>query len=572
MNGNTNESGALIEVEGLSVTFAEKTVVDQISFHIQKGEILGIVGESGSGKSLTALSILQLCPAQAKVMASGGIRFYHNANTVTDILSLSATKLREIRGNQVAMIFQEPMTSLNNVMKCGLQVAEILNIHTKLKKKDIKKEVLKLFREVLLPDPEKAYLSYPHQLSGGQRQRVMIAMALACKPLLLIADEPTTALDVTVQKTIIQLLVNLQKKYGMSILFISHDLGVVSEICHGILVMNKGNIVEELTAEQIRSGMAQHPYTKGLLACLPPSGTKPSRLPTITDFMNENFKNENNKILVETKCSDQILLEVINLSKHFPVGKSFTGKPLAWHKAVDDVSFYIKEGETLGLVGESGCGKTTLSRLLLRLIERSSGQVTYSGKNIFELRGKKLKEFRKHAQIVFQDPYSSLNPDMTIGSALTEPLKIHGLYKNQRERRDFVAEMLKKTGLTGDDMKKYPHQFSGGQRQRIVIARALVLQPRFLICDEAVSALDVSVQAQVLNLLNDLKSEFGLTYLFISHDLSVVRYMSKRMMVMHRGKIIEQGDAEAIFKNPLHDYTQKLIESIPGRGLISIRK
>ncbi len=560
----------LLHVRNLSISFGNIPVVNNISFSISKGEIAGIVGESGSGKSMTALSLMGLCPPGAKVQTDGGIEFQTDQKKISDISEFSEKQFRNIRGNQISMIFQEPMTSLNAVQKCGLQVAEILRIHKNAKRKEIYRKVIELFHEVLLPDPETTFQKYPHQLSGGQRQRVMIAMALACNPQLLIADEPTTALDVTVQKTILSLLKSLQQKYGMSILFISHDLGVISEICDRILVMHKGKIVEEQSSSQLLSNQVEHPYTKGLLACRPPENTRPYRLQTVGDYLSGNVSHA--KIQSEKKVfsDNEIILEVQSLSKHFPMGKNFNGKVTSWFKAVDKVSFQVYSGETLGLVGESGCGKTSLSRTILKLLEPTSGQIFFRGKEITQLNRKELKGFRKNAQIIFQDPYSSLNPDMTIGNALIEPLKVHKLFKSRKERTEFAASVLMKTGLSGDDLKKYPHQFSGGQRQRIVIARALILQPQLIICDEAVSALDVSVQAQVLNLLNDLKDEFGLTYLFISHDLSVVRYMSDRIMVMQKGKIVECGDADQVLSSPEHEYTQMLLDSVPGRRKLSI--
>lgn len=558
------DNRVLTEVSGLKIQFGDTSVVDNISFRINYGEIVGIVGESGSGKSMTALSLMGLTPPGAKITTSDGILFYDDT-IPTDIGKIQQKKLRKIRGNRISIIFQEPMTSLNAVQKCGTQVYEILQIHCKLKGKAIREKVLSLFEEVLLPEPEKIYNRYPHQLSGGQRQRVMIAMALACNPKLLIADEPTTALDVTVQKAVLQLLRDLQKKYKMSIVFITHDLGIVKEICHRVLVMNKGKIVEELITEQLVSGNVSHQYTKGLLACRPPVDSKPKRLQTINDFLED--RTVNNTILPENEikvAEAKTLIEVRSLNKHFPTGKNILGKPVAWHKAVDDVSFHIAEGETLGLVGESGCGKTTLSRTILNLIEPTSGNVIFQGKDIAFHNKSELKSFRRKAQIIFQDPYSSLNPNMTIGAALIEPLRVHGILNNRKERESFIVDILEKVGLCSDDLRKYPHQFSGGQRQRIVIARAIVLHPGFIICDEAVSALDVSVQAQVLNLLNDLKEELGLTYLFISHDLSVVKYMSQRIMVMQKGKIMESGSSDDVFFHPVNDYTKKLIESIPG--------
>jgi peptide/nickel transport system ATP-binding protein len=565
----------LIDVKDLTIAFPNQgtmtSVVDAISFAIRYGEILGVVGESGSGKSQTALSIMGLCPPSATISSENGIVFQPTPESkLVHLLSLPPKHLRKIRGKEISMIFQEPMTSLNPVHKCGKQVAEILEIHTICKRSQIKKRVLDLFHEVQLPDPQKMYNSYPHEISGGQRQRVMISMALACEPKLLIADEPTTALDVTVQKTILELLKQLQKKHRMSLLFITHDLGVISEISDRVLVMYKGKIVEEFLPADIPHGI-KHPYTKGLIACKPPLHDRPTKLLTISDFMNESAVEitqtnsvANHEIIDKSDSDKEIILEIQNLHKYYPVGRKLNGQPKAYFKAVDNVSFSIFKGETLGLVGESGCGKTTLSRTLLNLIPPTSGQMIFANKDIAALRKKELKTFRQQAQIIFQDPYSSLNPMMTVGRTLMEPMQVHHIGKNNSERKEMAIQLLEKTGLTQSDFDKYPHQFSGGQRQRIVIARALALKPQFIICDEAVSALDVSVQAQVLNLLNDLKNEFQLTYLFISHDWSVVKYMSDRIMVMQKGKIVEAGCADEIFYQPQQEYTKTLINSIPG--------
>ncbi len=557
----------MLSITDLTISFkrgeSKKFAVKNLSLTLKKGESLGIVGESGSGKSVTSLAVMQLLPPQA-VVESGKIEFDGK-----DLLKLSFDEIRKIRGKRISMIFQEPMTALNPVIKCGKQVAEIIKIHTSLNNEEVKNKVIELFEKVKLPRPVKLYHSYPHQLSGGQKQRVMIAMALANKPDIIIADEPTTALDVTVQKEILLLLKELQKDYGMSLIFITHDLGVVAEITDNIAVMYKGEIVEQGTVKDIFTNPA-HPYTKGLIACRPPLSGRPVKLPVVDDFLEGGktdfaVETEESKKLRHKKIySQDVLLKTENLITRYPLKKNLLGKPVKWLNAVNNVSFEVFPGETLGLVGESGCGKSTLGRSLLRLVEPYSGRIFYKETDLLKLKAKELKKYRKKLNIVFQDPYSSLNPRLNIGSAVTEPMKVHGIYTNDNERKKKAMELLERVGLTADVFYRYPHEFSGGQRQRIVIARALALQPEFLICDEAVSALDVSVQAKVLNLLNELKKEFGFTYIFISHDLSVVRYMSDRIMVMKEGEIVEFGDADEIFEHPENEYTKLLLESIPG--------
>lgn len=559
----------LLSIENLSIEFgsdSEKVkAVNQVSFQIEKGVSFGLVGESGSGKSVTALAIMQLLAKQAKVI-SGKILFKD-----TDILEMDFSTIRKLRGNNISMIFQEPMTSLNPVMRCGNQVIESICLHQKISKKEAKKQVIDLFKQVKLPRPEHIYKSYPHEISGGQKQRVMIAMAIANKPDLLIADEPTTALDVTVQKEIILLLKDLKETYNMSLLFISHDLGVVSEIADEVAVMYKGELVEKGDIRTVFSN-PKHPYTKGLLECRPPIDKRPDRLPTVDEFLNENrgvevkskkTTDSERKSRQNRMYAGEPMLNVQKLEKKFILKKSMFGKAKAFVHAVDHVNLDVFPGETLGLVGESGCGKTTLGRSILRLIEPDSGKVIFEEQDILNFNQQDLKRERKNINIVFQDPYSSLNPRLSIGNAILEPMQVHGLHKNNRERKKKVIELLEKVGLKAEQFHRYPHEFSGGQRQRIVIARALALNPKFIICDEAVSALDVSVQAKVLNLLNDLKREFGFTYIFISHDLSVVRYMSDRIMVMKEGEIIESGDADELYWNPKTTYTQQLIQSIP---------
>src|SRR6188768_696787 len=550
----------LLRINDLSIDFVSEsgitTALKSISLSVDRSEILAIVGESGSGKSVTALSILKLLANTAK-FTSGKIIFSEDGKNEIDLLRLSNKELQKVRGNKIAMIFQEPMTSLNPVFTCGSQVAESIQIHKKISFREAKQQAIEWFRKVKLPEPEKVFSKYPHQLSGGQKQRVMIAMAICCKPSLLICDEPTTALDVTVQKNILQLIKELQEEQKMGVIFITHDLGVVSEIADKIAVMYKGKIVETNSRKEIFD-TPQHPYTKGLLACRPLFHKKGERLPVVSDFLEERkteIKSSNEKQEIRNIKNDkpETLLRIKNLSVWFPVKKNLLGRSLSFTKAVNDVSFEVIKGETLGLVGESGCGKTTLGRTLLRLIEPTEGEIIYNGIDLTKKTSDEIISLRKDIQLVFQDPYSSLNPRLTIGSAIIEPLK--------------VLALLEKVNLDSKHLHRYPHEFSGGQRQRIVIARALALNPSFIICDEPVSALDVSVQAQVLNLLNDIKKEFGFTTIFISHDLAVVRYISDRIMVMHKGKIVEQGVADEVYYHPKNEYTKNLIDSIPGKNL-----
>lgn len=564
---------AVLSVKGLKVSFGGgewHEVVHGVDFDVFKGKTLGIVGESGSGKSVSSLAVMKLLNERRSRITAETI----SLNGV-DIRNFSQKEMCSVRGAKIAMIFQEPMTSLNPVFRCGPQITEAIIAHEKVCNEDAKKRVIDLFKKVLLPRPEKMYDSYPHELSGGQKQRVMIAMALACKPEILIADEPTTALDVTVQKEILLLLKRLQKENGMGMIFITHDLAVVSEIADEIAVMHNGSIVEKGSTDDILK-RAKEPYTRGLLACRPPMGKRLSRLPIVREFIDGVWKNDDDIISqlsvsaedrrshLESLYSSMPLLKVEHLKTYFPLRKGLFNRVYDYVRAVDDVSFDVYPGETLGLVGESGCGKTTTGRSILRLIEPTSGKIIFDGIDVMSLKGRALRDFRKQAQIVFQDPYSSLNPRVTVGDAIAEPMEVHGIETDAKKRRERVAELLREVGLDPESAERYPHEFSGGQRQRICIARAIAVRPRLIICDESVSALDVSVQAQVLNLLNRLKKDFGFTYIFISHDLGVVRFMSDRILVMRGGRPVELADADDIFINPKDEYTRHLINAIPG--------
>ncbi|MBD2057081.1 ABC transporter ATP-binding protein [Oculatella sp. FACHB-28] len=585
----------VLDVRNLSISFPTDAgivrAVQDASFTLAAGETLGIVGESGSGKSVTSLATIGLLPKSVQVT---GEIWFHDPRSVSaepvNLLGLPAGDRRTYRGGQISMVFQEPMTSLNPVFTCGDQVVEAILLHAEVSQEEAQKRALDLFREVKLPNPEAMMNRYPHQLSGGQQQRVMIAMALSGNPAVLIADEPTTALDVTIQATILELLREIRDRRGMSILFITHDMGVVAEIADRVMVMYRGRIVETANVYDLFA-QPQHPYTKGLLSCRPRPDQQLKRLPTVADFMQVQTNSAGQlEILAKTLDSNQTetlwsevliserdnryhsllqqkpLLSVRNLTKSFPIRTGLFGRKTMLN-AVDDVSFDVYPGETLGLVGESGCGKSTLSRVMLRLIEPTSGEVIFDGQSVFNLNAAQMRRLRREMQIVFQNPFGSMDARQSIGAALIEPMVIHNIGNSRDDRWQRAIALLERVGLDSNAMNRMPHEFSGGQQQRICIARTLVCQPRFIICDESVSALDVSVQAQVLNLLKDLQQDFGLTYIFISHDLSVVKFVSDRIMVMNQGKIEEIGAADAIYNTPQQDYTRQLIQAIPDTRL-----
>lgn len=564
----------MLSVKNLSIDFfterGQTRAVDGISFDLKKGETLGIVGESGSGKSVTSLSIMRLLNTPPAKISSGEILWQPDNDRVSkDLLALPAEQMPAIRGAEIAMIFQEPMTSLNPVFRCGEQVTEAIQLHQKLDFNTARQQTLNLFERVKLPDPQRIFDAYPHQISGGQKQRVMIAMALSCNPALLIADEPTTALDVTVQKAILDLLKELREERQLSMIFISHDLGVIAEICDRVVVMYRGQIVEEGPAEQVLRA-PKHPYTRGLVACRPSLKQRYQRMPTVPELMSDPDKQfhvvsaQESASRRATLMAQPPLLEVHNLTVRYPKSKNWMGQTTEWFEAVKDISFEVRPGETFGLAGESGCGKTTLGRSIARLTKAHSGQIKYKGIDLLSLDDAAFHPYRRDIQVVFQDPYASLNPRMTIGEAITEPMQVHRLHGNAASRRDKAIHLLETVGLEADHFRRYPHEFSGGQRQRICIARALSLEPKLLICDEMVSALDVSVQATVLNLLMELREQFGLTYLFISHDLSVIRQMCDRLLIMNQGRIEALGTPEDIYAHPEREYVRKLIEAIPG--------
>ena len=586
---NTNND-ILLEVKNLTVAFDGHAVVKRVSYTLQRGRTLGIVGESGSGKSVSSLSLMGLLPKHTTVTGSARLEG-------EELLTLDEEGFRMVRGNRIAMIFQEPMTSLNPVRKCGRQVMEMLLAHERVSREEARQRTLALFEEVMLPRPEKIFDSYPHEISGGQKQRVMIAMALICHPDVVIADEPTTALDVTVQATILQLLRQLQQRYNIGIIFITHDLGIIGQIADDVVVMYRGDIVEQGSAREVLYH-PQHPYTCGLLACRPPLDGRPEYLPTVADFLDRKGENDDcpqeepsaqsNRRTPRPQSTprpkrsqsppstpsaprppstprehDTPLLSVRELRVTYPLKKNLFGKAVQTLNAVDGVSFDLYRGETLGLVGESGCGKSTLGQALLRLIDRSGGEITYDGMSLDTMTAAQRKALRLKMQIVFQDPYSSLNPRITIGDAIAEPLRVHRTHLSKEEREHKVLELMRQVGLETGWYTRYPHELSGGQRQRVCIARALVVEPELVVCDESVSALDVSVQAQVLNLLNDLKRQYSYTYLFITHDLSVVKFFSDRIMVMRQGRLVEMGPSDELYAHPQDAYTQGLIEALP---------
>ncbi|WP_088892917.1 ABC transporter ATP-binding protein [Leptolyngbya ohadii] len=591
-------STPILDIHNLFVDFQQEKdlipAVQDVSFHLMPGETVCVVGESGSGKSVTSLAIMGLLAPTARIRGEIWFRNPSKSVDAVNLLSLSADERRTYRGGQIAMIFQEPMTSLNPVYTCGSQVIEAIRLHSPVSEEEAHQQAIALFREVKLPEPEAMMDRYPHQLSGGQIQRVMIAMALSGNPALLIADEPTTALDVTIQATILELLREIRTRREMSVLFVTHDMGVVSEIADRVVVMYRGKVVEVANAYDLFSH-AKHPYTQGLLNCRPTPERRLYRLPTVSDFMQVNTTPdgsvqieaqprsviENNPRFVTVSAEERAdryqqlthqspLLSVCNVTKSYPVRSGLFGRR-TFFNAVDDVSFDVYPGETLGLVGESGCGKSTLSRVLLRLIEPTGGEVMFDSKSVFQLNEAELRKLRQEMQIVFQNPYGSMDPRQSIGSALIEPMLIHNIGTSHQERYQKAVALLERVGLNESAMSRMPHEFSGGQQQRICIARTLTCNPRFIICDESVSALDVSVQAQVLNLLKDLQQDFGLTYIFISHDLSVVKFVSDRIMVMNQGKIEEIGTADEIYTNPTRDYTRQLINAIPSASLDEIR-
>ena len=535
--------------------------VKGISFDIPRDSTVALVGESGSGKSVSAMSIIGLLPENAIVSPTSRILYEGR-----DLLKVPLQEMRDLRGKDISVIFQEPMTSLNPVFTVGEQIAEVLRLHMGMSGSQARARVVELLNEVGIPNPQLRVNSYPHEMSGGQQQRVMIAMAIACEPKLLIADEPTTALDVTIQKQILDLIAGLQQKHQMAVLFITHDLGVVGDIADHVVVMQNGAIQEQGPVRAIFEH-PQQPYTKALLACRPRLDRRPKRLPVIDDFLKSDALPHLEERQRGIRPTDPVILEVKGLGKTFFLKEGFFGKRAI--PAVKNVSFRLPKGKTLGLVGESGSGKTTVGLTLMRLHDATSGEVLFEGTDLLKLSDREMMKYRRRIQIIFQNPYASLNPRFTVGQILVEPMKIHSIGRDERERVDMAFALLKRVGLPEQSFYKYPHEFSGGQRQRIAIARCLTMKPDVLICDESVSALDVSVQAQVLNLLQDLQDEYGLSYIFISHDLAVVKYISDEVMVMSEGEIVEMADSDEIYRHPKQEYTRKLLSSIP-KGLESV--
>ena len=550
----------LVSVQNLRIDFRLDRdtlfeAVKGVSFDIPENSTVALVGESGSGKTVSAMSIIGLLPLESSVVAPESAILYGGNN----LLRSDAAALRAIRGKEISMIFQEPMSSLNPVLRVGEQIAEVLILHLKLSRQQALRRAGELLQEVGIPEPERRINAYPHELSGGQQQLVMIAIAIACEPKLIIADEPTTALDVTIQRQILDLIAKLQQKRRMSVLFITHDLDVVGEIADRVVVMQDGEIKESGAAAQIFE-TPQHPYTKALLACRPRVDRRPLRLPVIEDFLNGNGYPQIERQRGVTEA-DPIILEAKGVSKDFMVRSGVFGRrPF---RAVNDVSFRLPKGKTLGLVGESGSGKSTLGLTLMRLHAATAGEVLLDGTNLLALTNAEFQAYRRRIQIIFQNPYASLNPRFHVGKILTEPMQIHGIGASEQERTQMARTLLDKVGMPASAMHKYPHEFSGGQRQRIAIARCLTMQPDVLICDESVSALDVSIQAQVLNLLQDLQDEFGMSYLFISHDLAVVKYISDFILVMQDGNVVERANSDEIYRRPQHPYTQQLLAAVP---------
>ena len=554
---------SLLEVRDLSIRFRldEATTVDAvkgISFDVPVRSAVALVGESGSGKSVTALSVMGLLPRENSSIGSASRILYRG----TDLLKATATELQKLRGSEIAMIFQEPMTSLNPVFTVGFQIGEVLRKHLGLAGRAVRDRTIELLKEVGITEPERRLEVYPFQLSGGQQQRVMIAMAIACEPKLLIADEPTTALDVTVQRQIMDLIAGLQERHEMAMLFITHDLALVSEIADHVVVMRDGEVREQAPASQLFRD-PRDAYTKALLACRPPRERRPKRLPVIDDFMGDAPRVDSGERRRGLSGNEPTLLEAKGLAKSFYFREGLLKQREL--KAVKGASFRVAKGKTLGVVGESGSGKTTVALLVARLHQATGGEVRFDGRDLLKIDPPAAMPYKRRIQIVFQNPYASLNPRFTVGQILTEPMLIHGIGADDAERRSMATELLNKVGLPPLSLEKYPHEFSGGQRQRIAIARALTLKPELLICDESVSALDVSVQAQLLNLLQDLQDEFGMSYLFISHDLAVVRYMADEVMVMKDGEVVEIAGPDELYANPQHPYTKLLLSSIPGR-------